>query len=104
MHSYLGKESAKSCYLCVGRELFVCQGMIFGLTVSPQKYQMLNNVLVGNMVRHGHDVLLYLDDRLTSSLITRANLKNDKITELNIRKNHKNDKITQLNISKKPQK
>ena len=77
MHSYLGKESAKSCYLCVGRELFVCQGMIFGLTVSPQKYQMLNNVLVGNMVRHGHDVLLYLDDRLTSSLITRALVGNE---------------------------
>lgn len=38
MHSFLSEESAKSCFVGVGDALFRAQGMVFGLTVSPQKY------------------------------------------------------------------
>lgn len=72
MHAHLAQESARCCHLTVGDELFRGVGMVFGLTVSPQKFQMLNRVLVSALLRRHHHVLLYLDDRLAFSKVTRA--------------------------------
>ena len=71
MHAHLSESSARCCHLRFGDELFVSQGMVFGLTISPYKFQMLNNVLVSELVRHGYYCLLYLDDRMMYTHLPR---------------------------------
>ena len=63
MHAHLHPENAKNCFLGLGRELFRAQGLVFGLTVSPQKFQRMNSVLVNVLLKYGHSCLLYFDDR-----------------------------------------
>ena len=71
MHAHLSRASSKCAYLSFGRELFYAVGMIFGLTISPYKFQQCNRVLINAMITWGLMVLLYLDDRLSYARTTR---------------------------------
>ena len=71
MHAHLSRASSKCAFLSFGRELFYTVGMIFGLTISPYKFQQCNRVLINAMITWGFMVLLYLDDRLSYAHTTR---------------------------------